>query len=625
MSSPPPARALYLQGRREPVFGMLHTPASRSERDTAVLICPPFGWEDVCSYRSRRDWAEQLARAGYPTLRIDLPGTGDSAGSVEDGDQLAAWLDAVASSAGWLLASAAGSRVCAIGIGLGGLLACAATAGGAPIDELVLWAVPSRGRTFVRELRVFGSMEVSQYADRRGLAPAAEPEPAPAEGVAAGGFLLGGETARGLEGLDLTELALPDGRPRRVLLLERDGIGVDERLREHLLRGGAQVRVEPGPGYGVMMAEPQLARPPTDVIARVEAWLGETAPTDTAAALAGGQRDRPDGASRVRPATPVAVVKARDSAELIVDGVRIRETALSIDQPFGRMFGVLAEPAEGATQDLGAVLLNAGAIRRIGPNRMWVEIARRWASRGVPSLRLDLEGLGDADGDATRFADVAELYVPEMVVQVRGALDALSSRGTARRFVLAGLCSGAYWSFHGALQDERVVAAFMLNPRTLFWNASAETARELRRVLLHRTSWMRLLHGEGSPARLGALARTIPGGILALARRRISRWKTRRFGGDELDLALDRLRDVDKRLLFVFSGQEPFHEELQREGRLSKLDRWPNVELSLLAGRDHTLRPPESQRDADAALDRALDRELQRAASRARLPAAASQ
>ena len=86
---------------------------------------------------------------------------------------------------------------------------------------------------------------------------------------------------------------------------------------------------------------------------------------------------------------------------------------------------------------------------------------------------------------------------------------------------------------------------------------------------------------------------------------------------DELDLALDRLRDTGKRLLFVFSEKEPFHEELERQGRLNQGDRWPNLELDLISGRDHTLRPLYSQRHAHEALDRALDRELALMASRA--------
>lgn len=588
------------------MFGLLHTPHSDMQRDAAVLICPPFGWEDVCSYRSRREWAEQLATAGHHVLRIDLPSTGDSGGSPEDPDRLAAWIDAVGSAAGWLLAASARPRVAAIGIGLGGLLACAATADGAPIDEIVLWAVPSLGSVFVRELRAFGRMESSRLQRRSD----GNGQHLPAGYVGAGGFVLSAQTAESLEGLDLVaDDAHPAGRPRRVLMLERDGIGVDERLREHLEQSGVAVRVGLGVGYGAMTAEPQEARPPLDVFASVQTWLGEApANAGTPAAREAGAGASP-GQEQARSATLPAVVSCRDTAELTIDGVRIRETPLSIEQPFGLLFGVLAEPAEKTgAQDLGAVLLNAGAIRRIGPNRMWVEMARRWAARGVPSLRLDLEGLGDADGDATRFADVAELYVPELVVQVRSAIDVLCARRAARRFVLAGLCSGAYWSFHGALQDERVVAAFMLNPRTLFWNATLENVRYLRRGLLKPSSWRMILQGDVRFSRVSNVALHAPRSVIQHV---VERWRAH-GDSDELDLALDQLTSLDKRLRFVFSEEEPLYEELERQGRLSSGERWPNLELDLLPGRDHTLRPANSQQRAHDVLDRALEQELAR-------------
>jgi alpha-beta hydrolase superfamily lysophospholipase len=623
----------------EPVFAMLHNPAERGQRDTAVLLCPPFGWEDVCSYRPRRAWAQHLAAAGYPALRVELPGAGDSGGSPGDSGRLDAWTEAIASAADWLGAATGRRRVAAIGVGLGGMLICRAAAEGAPIAEAVLWAVPSRGRTFVRELRAFGRSESSKFSPGGDF----KAQPLPRGYIEAGGFVLSSETVKALERLDLAKLELPEDRLRRVLLLERDGIGVDERLVDHLEQtgedphgeareqavgkvkaqrsaevpeqSGRDVRVTAGAGYDAMMGEPQGARPPFEVFAEVEAWLSEVVEDDVIVPVEPSDASRlvDERVGRKGPNASPSVLstrlaRERDTAELTIGDAVIRERSLPIEQPFGRLFGVLTEPAMEERTDLGAVLLNAGAIRHIGPNRMWVELARRWAARGVPSLRLDLEGLGDSDGDDTRFSDVAELYVPQLVDQVQTAIDVVESHGVAQRFVLVGLCSGAYWSFHGALRDERVAAAFMLNPRTLFWDASQETVRYLPRGLFQAPPLRTVLRGEVPRPRPGGGIREAP---RSLFRRAVSRVQA--FGdGDQSDLLFDLLRDKGKQLLFAFSENEPLHQELVRQGRLPRNERWPNMRLELIPGRDRTLRPHYSQERAHEALDRALDRELSR-------------
>ncbi len=600
------AHPVYLDFVKEPIFGFFHPPAEGAPGDTAVLLCPPFGWDEICSYRSRREWAEYLARAGYPTLRIDLPGTGDSGGSPEDPGRLEAWSEAVGFAAKWLGAAGNCGRVAAIGIGLGGLVICSAIAEGAPVDEAILWAVPARGRSFVRELSVFARMEDSQFLEPGGTSLSQPPD----GGTLAGGFVLSGETTHSLLELDVAALPIFDWRLARVLLLDRDGSGMDTRLRDWFQKARAIVNVAPGEGYGAMMAEPQVAQAPTSIFELVESWLADR-PSLSAASLPGDNaREGILVATGARADAPPQFGCERSTMELEIGGVCIRETPLTVEQPFGHLFGVLAEPVQERTEDLCVVLLNAGPVRRIGPNRMWVEIARRWAGWGVPTLRLDLEGIGDAAGDAGRLTKLDEFYTPELVAQTRAALDELEARGLGRHFVLAGLCSGAYWSFQAALQDERVRAAFLLNPRALFWDPSLETIRDLRRGLLRRSSWLKLSRGEVSPMEVGTLVRQAPGALTSMSRRTFARRRARAFGGDELDHALDRLRDQNKRLLFVFSGEEPLHDELQREGRLDRKGRWPNIELDVVPGRHHTLRSTESQQRAHEALDRALKREL---------------
>lgn len=161
------SHAFYLLPHGEPIFAIYDDADRTAQSDVDVLICPPFGWDDMCSYRSRRDWAERLARDGHPTLRLDLPGTGDSAGQPGDPGRLDAWTEAITAGAEWLRTQGECRRIAAIGIGLGGLLAWRSASFGAPIDDLVLWAVPSRGKTLVRELRAFSRLEVanSQKSD----------------------------------------------------------------------------------------------------------------------------------------------------------------------------------------------------------------------------------------------------------------------------------------------------------------------------------------------------------------------------------------------------------------------------------------------------------------------------
>lgn len=571
---------LHLPLGPEAVLAFLHKGAG--ERP-AVLLLPPFGWEDMCSHRPRREWAEHLARRGHPVLRLDLPGTGDSAGGPCDPDRLAAWLSAVTGAAAWLRTESGAGRVVALGIGLGGLLAAAALSRGAAIDDLVLWGVPARGRTLVRELSAFARLEASQ-------SPGARPPP---EGVlAAAGYALTEETRAALTALDLTSAPVP---ARRALLLEREGMAVDSALRGHLEASGAEVKVAAGAGWATMMAEPQEAVAPREVVARVDAWLGEGASADPVPA--------PWGAA-VPPAAGRFPAPRRDTLPtLSLPGARERPFAA------GGLFGILTEPDGTSPAPLTAVLLNAGAQRRTGPNRMWVEAARRWAVRGVATLRLDLEGLGDAEGDATRYRDVAGLYVPELVAQVRTALDTLAADGLPPAFVLGGLCSGAYWAFHTALEDPRVTATLMLNPRVLYWDPRIDEEREARKAAqaLRGESWRRLARGEISRAQVPVTARALVRRARSLPARRALRHD---HPVDALPNALAALERRGVQSLLAFSGREPLHEELGRDGYLARLAEWPSVRLALLPGAVHTLRPLAAQRAGHAVIDEALERRL---------------
>jgi pimeloyl-ACP methyl ester carboxylesterase len=592
------SQSLYLDVDGTPTFCVLHRPEGPA-RDTAVLFCPPFGWEEVCSYRILREWAGRLAQAGFPALRLTLPGCGDSGGDPRDPGRVEAWTAAVATAARAVRAQTGAGAVVTVGLGLGGMLAWRAAAAGAPIDGLVLWAAPARGRELARQLKAFARLEASQVFE--GLP---DPPPAPEGEMEVGGFLLTAETQTELSAIDLSHLELAGGLARGALLLERDGIAVDERLRDALTAQGIAVQVRPGDGYGEMTSHPQQSTVPEAVLAEVTAWLthGDDAPPDSSSPAPGPTAP---AAGLAAAAEPVAIA---ESAALTVDGTDVIETPLTIPQGFGNLSGILTTPRDGATS-LCVVMLNAGAIRRIGPNRMWVEAARRWAARGVASLRLDVEAIGEADGAVTPYADDNALYVPGLIPQVKASIAALADSGVADRFVAAGLCAGAYWAMYAGLEDPRVGATLMLNSRGIVWDTGISASRDLRRAFSQKLTWARIRHNVTGP-RLRAVLRllmSLPG-----------RWLARRRGEDPGSLQ-DRVNTVMRQMQsspvrshFLFSAGEPLEEELIAAGWLPQIESWPNVTVTRVAVRDHTLRPLMAQEAAHAALDRAVEAELAR-------------
>ena len=127
--------------------------------------------------------------------------------------------------------------------------------------------------------------------------------------------------------------------------------------------------------------------------------------------------------------------------------------------PDAGLVGTLATPPGNAGQPLYAVLLfNAGIVPRIGPNRLNVRMARKLAVNGIPTLRFDLSGRGDSAP-----ARGMESFEQQAVADLRAAMDLMTQRTGAQRFLLMGICSGAENAYHTALADERVIAISLMD------------------------------------------------------------------------------------------------------------------------------------------------------------------
>jgi hypothetical protein len=233
---------------------------------------------------------------------------------------------------------------------------------------------------------------------------------------------------------------------------------------------------------------------------------------------------------------------------------------------------------------------------------------------------VDIEGLGDSDGNELVYAHTPTMYDSALAPQMSAAIDELERRGVASRFVVGGLCAGAFWSFHVLHDDPRVSAALMLNLFAFFWEDDLPVAVEVNRVrkLARVTAWKRVLRGEVALSQIASILRWIARTPIDLPRR-LAAGRARR---DRVDRAFDELVTADKRAVLLLGRGEPLVERLRKEGRIDRLHEWPAVELHELPTRDHTFRAGWIQEQVHGLMDVAMETELRRAQP-FRAPAAA--
>lgn len=459
----PSMRPVTLNGS----FGWLHTSSSAIGGSVAVLICTGLDRDMLDSHQALRLLADQFATIGYPAMRFDYPGTGDSCNIEQLGvapiEHWSAWQKSVLNAADWLLLATGASRLVLCGLRVGATIATFAAEHRDDVVGLILMAPVLRGQSYMVQLRM--------EAKLRGYSRA----------TFAGGLNLqelqfSAATLDYFKRADLRQARLP--ADCKIAVFSQTASTLLNECIQAWSFQNAEVTCFSFDEMEPMLQHNLLISVIPANFSSVLEWL------------------------RVRlPAQPIIPLKTP-----VASAVLSRPGWIETPLQFGNdqaLFGMLCQP-DSCSSKAAVIICNTGRDPHYGFARFAVELSRRLALEGFASLRIDFSGLGDSIGPAGQENILSPMFDTNRANDISAAVDVLQQLGYSR-FVLQGLCAGAFHAFQGALADFRISTLLLINIPFFTWRSGdtvdwvgrklTKPSRYLLQVT-NRKSWKNLLQGK---------------------------------------------------------------------------------------------------------------------------------
>lgn len=558
-------------------FGWLHTPVDARRSNVAVLVCPGLLGDELVAYCALRVLADELARTGYWTVRLEYPGTGDSCDQAlarSDG-HWPAWQDSIDTTADWLKSVSGAGKLVICSMRAGALLTTLVASRRDDIVGLLLFEPTVSGRSYVRELTLDAELHGGRVLPSGG-------------GIEVGEFRFGGNTLAEIASTDLRKTCPRAGQKVAVFTRAETRL-VDECLDRWRHAGLEVTKGNWSDDLNSLVGHPTFDAVQLPSFRDVVGWVTAAFPLATGSPVS----------ERCPPALP---------AEVTLRPGDCIETTLRFG-PGRRLFGIVCNPEAGPSRDI-VIIVNGGRDPRYGASRQGAEFARRLGRCGFSSLRADFAGLGDSLGPPGKENIISHAFA-DRTSDIRAMVDALEKLGF-RRFTVQGICSGAYHAFHGALADRRISALMLVNqplftlPRRpdeiTYLDHRGQTPLFYLRKIASPQSWRTLLDGRVD------IGRTLHS--LWVRGLRFARLGTRQIGRAlglirKQSFAQSALSDLCARgvkTLFLFSPAKEDLEMFRREFTLEPdaLTHYRGAEIRIVPRMDHALISSESREDAAA-------------------------
>ena len=443
-------------------FAWYHACERRLVHDVAVVLCPALLRDALDSHHAFRLLANTLADAGYPTIRFDYPGTGDSLDI--SGNHWHRWNECADSAAEWIRATTGASHLVFIGLRIGATIAATTAARRTDVIASVLLAPVVRGRSYVRQLQTEAQLNGSP----------------PSDALVYHELQMDAATLAQIAEVDLRNLALPTHH-RCLIVAQSQTKPVDDCTRLWSRRGLIVTVSTDFAGLETMLSHNEQGDgQPVDFHSILE-WLQDAAPL-----------------------RPVQLRQVCRRAHRVTPVMLTEPGWVETPLVYGRdLFGMLCEP-DSRTAALIVIIANTGRDPHYGAGRFGTNFARALARQGIASLRIDFAGFGDSRGHPGMETVPGSMFDTDRLSDFQAALDLLQARGY-KRFVVKGLCAGAYHAWHAALRDHRIEALLLLNLPAFEWK-KGDTVEFVQRLtsrpdryltmLRQKDVWLSLIQGK---------------------------------------------------------------------------------------------------------------------------------
>jgi alpha/beta superfamily hydrolase len=247
------------------LFGAFFDARTYAQREHGIVFCYPYGDEYTRSHRACRHLARQLTEAGFPTLRFDYSGTGDSSGCDEDAS-LEAWREDIGHAIDELRGRTGVELICLAGLRLGASLVYQSASTRRDVTTLILWEPIVNGSAYMTELaqqhqelywRFFDDIDSSK----------AGPE------LEFLGHAMNPALSDEITKLDL--LTPGDVRGRNVLIIESQPSSDVDRLRAQLANSTDGVTFQRIPSFAAWRDDIDKGLVPNDVLTEIVTWTSK--------------------------------------------------------------------------------------------------------------------------------------------------------------------------------------------------------------------------------------------------------------------------------------------------------------------------------------------------------------